>query len=205
MAPVSGWDRSSMKVKMSSSKLMDRLKARKMGRCKDLSNFYRDQIVMASWLGQSISKSAALPVLLWSYLPKVVQGRKSSEPAPGSWVAKAHRSTWGAHVGWPMWSDATDKLLLLKLLKKFMLVLIEKMSEHTMHHTLLCMGLRSCRPVRVPMLTPAHCRKSLQWAPEHSNGTTEQWKKVAGLMNHVLDVLDKEVRSMDAPPHTVQD
>ena len=35
----------------------------------------------------------------------------------------------GKHVGnedWPVWSDPIDKLLLLKLLKKFMLVLIER-------------------------------------------------------------------------------
>ncbi|ROI79367.1 hypothetical protein DPX16_7255 [Anabarilius grahami] len=41
------------------------------------------------------------------------------------------------------------------------------------------MGLHSCRPVRVPMLTPVHRRKSQQWAREHQNWTMEQWKKVA--------------------------
>ena len=29
------------------------------------------------------------------------------------------------------------------------------------------------------MLTPVHRRKSQQWAREHQNRTTEQWKKVA--------------------------
>jgi len=29
------------------------------------------------------------------------------------------------------------------------------------------------------MLTPVHCRKHQQWAREHQNWTTEQWKKVA--------------------------
>ncbi|ROL53338.1 hypothetical protein DPX16_20448 [Anabarilius grahami] len=31
----------------------------------------------------------------------------------------------------------------------------------------------------VPMLTPVHRRKCQQWAREHQNWTTEQWKKVA--------------------------
>lgn len=43
-----------------------------------------------------------------------------------------------------------------------------KMSEFTVHHTLLCMGLHSHRPV-------SHRH---QWAREHQRCTTEQWKKV---------------------------
>ena len=54
-----------------------------------------------------------------------------------------------------------------------------KVSEYTVHHSLLRMELHSCRPVRVPMLTPVHRRKRQQWAREHQNWTTEQWKKVA--------------------------
>ncbi len=34
-----------------------------------------------------------------------------------------------------------------------------KVSEYTVHHSLLRMGLHSCRQVRVPMLTPVHLRK----------------------------------------------
>ena len=30
-----------------------------------------------------------------------------------------------------------------------------------------------------PLLTPVHCRKNQQWASEHQNWTTAQWKKVA--------------------------
>jgi len=54
-----------------------------------------------------------------------------------------------------------------------------KVSENTVHRSLLCIGLHSCRPVRVPTLTPVHRRKRQQWAREHQNWTTEQWKKVA--------------------------
>ena len=40
--------------------------------------------------------------------------------------------------GWPVWSDSTDKLLLLKLLKKLMLVLIDRChKEYTVHCSLL--------------------------------------------------------------------
>ncbi|KAK3563503.1 hypothetical protein QTP86_030370 [Hemibagrus guttatus] len=51
-----------------------------------------------------------------------------------------------------------------------------KVSEYTVHHSLLRMGRR---PVRVPILTPVHHQKCHQWARVHQNWTTEQWKKVA--------------------------
>ncbi|MCI4388645.1 hypothetical protein PGIGA_G00088540 [Pangasianodon gigas] len=54
-----------------------------------------------------------------------------------------------------------------------------KVSEHTVHRSLLRMGLCSHRPVRVPMLTSDHCQKCLQWTGEHQNWTTEQREKVA--------------------------
>ncbi|KAK3532871.1 hypothetical protein QTP70_001156 [Hemibagrus guttatus] len=56
------------------------------------------------------------------------------------------------------------------------------------------MGPHSCRPVRVPVLTPVHHRKRQQWACQHQNWTTEQWKKVAWtdesrfLLHHVVCV-----------------
>ena len=52
-------------------------------------------------------------------------------------------------------------------------------SQSTVHRTLLYMGLRSHRPVAVPMMTPVHRQKRLQWARERRNWTLEQWKKVA--------------------------
>lgn len=71
------------------------------------------------------------------------------------------------------WSDPTDEILKLKLWNKWMLVLIKKkVSKHTVHHTLLCMGLNSCRPARVPMLNLC----PLQKAP-----TTGKW---ASELNH---------------------
>ncbi len=49
----------------------------------------------------------------------------------------------------------------------------EKVSEYTVYHKfVVAWG-------RVPMLTPVNCRKRQQWAREHQNWTTEQWKNVA--------------------------
>lgn len=42
-----------------------------------------------------------------------------------------------------------------------------------------CLGLNIHRPVRVPVLTPVHCREHQQWACEYQNWTKEQWRKVA--------------------------
>ena len=58
-----------------------------MGKRKDLSDFDKGSIVMARRLGQSISKTA---ICSGQHLSKVVQGRKSGEPAIGSWAAMAH-------------------------------------------------------------------------------------------------------------------
>ena len=56
-----------------------------------------------------------------------------------------------------------------------------KVSQSTVHRTLLRMGLRSRRLVRVLMMTPVQRKKHLQWewAREHRNWTLEQWKTVA--------------------------
>jgi hypothetical protein len=55
------------------------------------------------------------------YLSEVVQGGNSGELAKGQRITGGKGSP--VHVrsnGWPMWSNPTDKLLLLKLLKKLM-------------------------------------------------------------------------------------
>ena len=161
----------------------------------------------------------------------MVQGRKTGEPATGSdprlidargerrlaRVVRSNRRATGAQTAEKV-NAGSDR----------------KVSEHTVHLSLLRMGLRSRRPVRVPMLTRVHRQKRLQWAREHQNWTTEQWKKVArsdesrfllhhvdgnefevltrppnspdlNPMEHLWDVLDKQVRSTEAPPRNLQD
>ncbi|GBM51158.1 hypothetical protein AVEN_2507-1 [Araneus ventricosus] len=51
-------------------------------------------------------------------------------------------------------------------------------SEHTVQRTLLDMGLCSRRPTRVPLLTKRHRQLRLQWAREHRDWTTDEWKRV---------------------------
>ncbi len=69
--------------------------SRKMCRRKYLIDLDKGRIVMARQLGQSISKVARLAGC--SYLPKVVQGKKTGEPASWSWVHKAQWCTWKTH------------------------------------------------------------------------------------------------------------
>ena len=49
------------------------LEAGKMGKCKDLSRFDNDQIVMARQLGQNISRTAALVGCSWSAVVSMYQ------------------------------------------------------------------------------------------------------------------------------------
>ena len=114
--------------------------------------------------------------------------------------------------GYPVWSEPTEGLLWHKS-HKILMVVMGGMSQSTVHHTLLSMGLGSCRPVRAPMMTPVHRRKHLQWACEHRKWTLEQWKKVAWSdeSRFLLDHVDGHVRvhclpgEVMAPGCTVKD
>lgn len=76
--------------------------------------------------------------------------------------------------GWPVWSDRTDATAAQMAVKD------DAGSDRTMSVpcSWLCMEL-SQRPVRVPKWITIHCQKCQQWAREHQNWTTKQWKKVA--------------------------
>lgn len=98
-----------------------------------------------------------------------------------------------------------------------------KVSAHTMHCSLLRMGLHSCRPVRVHMLTRVHTQKHLQWI--HQNWTMGEWKRVAcsdAFKNSLRNTMSlkfspgrqisicgmcckNKVRSMEAPPYNLKD
>ena len=80
--------------------------------------------------------------------------------------------------GWPMWFRA-NRWATVAQIAEVNAGSDKKVSEYTVHRRLLCMGLHSHRPARVPMLTPVHYWKRQQWACEHQNWTTEQWKKLA--------------------------
>lgn len=48
-----------------------------------------------------------------------------------------------------------------------------KVSERTVHPSLLCMELHTRRLVRLSMLTCVHSQKRIQWACEHQNWAME--------------------------------
>ena len=88
--------------------------------------------------GQSIFRTAALVGCSWSAVVSIYQ-KSSKEETVVSW-RQVHGQGSLMHVGsegWPEWSDPTDELLLLKLLKKLMLVLIEK-CQNTQCITICC-------------------------------------------------------------------
>ncbi len=84
----------------------------------------------------------------------------------------------GFGEGYPIWSELTESLLCYT---KFNDGYGRNVSQHTVHHTLLCMRLRSCRSVRVPMMTPVHHQSHLQkgtQAPELDLGPVEEGRLV---------------------------
>ena len=134
-----------------------------MGKHKDLSEFDNGQTVMDRLLAQIISKPAALlgcsrsaAVSLWWVGNRVIE-------AHGEWrlacVARSNR--------WATVAQTAEKVSTGSY---------RKVSEYKVHHSLLLVGLQSCWPVRVPMLTLFHLLKCQQWAHEHQKLTMDQWK-----------------------------
>ena len=152
-----------------------------MGKRKDSSEFDKGQIVMARRLGQSISKTAALVGCSQSAVVSIYQ--KWSKEGTVVNRRQGHGRT--------RLTDARGERRLARVVRSNRRATVvqtaeevnagsdRKVSEYTVHRSLLRMGLHRHRPVRVPMLTPVHRRKCQQWTCEHQNWTTEQWKKVA--------------------------
>uniref|UniRef100_A0AAY5KPB9 Tc1-like transposase DDE domain-containing protein n=1 Tax=Esox lucius TaxID=8010 RepID=A0AAY5KPB9_ESOLU len=152
-----------------------------MGRSKDLSDFDKGQIVMARRLGQSISETAGL----------VGCSRSTVVSTYRQWSEEGQTTNRRQGVGRPRLIDAPGQRMLSRLVRTDRRSTVAQVSEHfndgygrnvsqhTVHRTLLRMGLRRRSPDGVPMMTPDHCRKRLQWAHERRNWTLEQWKKVA--------------------------
>ena len=140
------------------------LEAGKMGKHKDLSEFDKGQIVMARRLGQSISKTAALVGCSRSAVVSIYQ----------KWSKEGTVVNRRQGHGRPRLIDARGERRLARVVRSNRRATVaqiaqevnagsdRKVSEYTVHHSLLRMGLHSCRPVRVPMLTPVHRRKHQQ-------------------------------------------
>ncbi|KAF4088070.1 hypothetical protein AMELA_G00078690 [Ameiurus melas] len=154
-----------------------------MGKRKDLSDFDKGQIVMARRLGQSISKTAAL----------VGCSRYAVVSTYQKWCKEGQPVNRRQGHGRPRLIDACGEQKLADLVQSHKRDTVaqiaekvnagcdRKVSERTVHRSLLRMGLRRRRSDKVPMLTPVPRRKRLQWAREHQNWTMEQWKMVEGL------------------------
>lgn len=173
-----------------------------MGKRKDLSDFHKGQIVMARRLGQSISETAGLVGCSRSAVVSTYQ-KWSKEGQPVN-RRQGH--------GRPRLIDARGERRLARVVQSHRRATVaqitekvnagsdRKVSEHTVHRSLLRLGLRRCRPLRVPLLAarcpvptaPVH---RFQWAHEHQNWGAEQWKKVAwsGECRFILHDVDGQV------------
>ena len=151
-----------------------------MGRSKDLSDFDKGQIAMARQVGQSISETARLVGCSHSAVVSTYR----------QWSEERQTTNRGQGVRRPRLIDARGQRRLSHLVQTDRRSTVAQVRENfngghgrnvsqsTVHRTLLRMGLHSRRPVRVPMMTPVHRRKHLQWTRERQNWTLEQWKKV---------------------------
>lgn len=143
-----------------------------MGNWEPSCEFDKAQIVMARWLGQNISKTAGVfPLCSGYYLSKVVQGGNTGEPVTGSWAAKVRCGKW-------------------KLARVFRFNRPATVDEIAKK----CDAER-CQNTQCIVVC---CIWSVggQRAHEHQNGITEQWKKVAGLMNHIVFYITSWVRCL---------
>ncbi|ROL41563.1 hypothetical protein DPX16_6961 [Anabarilius grahami] len=139
-----------------------------MGKHKDL----KGQIVMARRLGQSISKTAALVGCSRSAVVSIYQ----------KWSKEGTVVNRRQGHGRPRFIDARGERRLARVVRSNRRTTVaqiaqevnagsdRKVSEYTVHHSLLRMGLHSRRPVRVPMLTCA----SLTWG---THGTRMHYGK----------------------------
>ncbi|KAK3527039.1 hypothetical protein QTP86_008668 [Hemibagrus guttatus] len=130
--------------------------------------------------------------------------------------------------GWPVWSDPTDELLLLKSLKKLMLVLIER-GQNTQCITATPRHVAPYLRIAADHVHPfmetlfpdvcglfqqdnAPCHKAemvQEWFDDHNNKfEVLTWPPNSPDLNpiqHLWDVLDKQVQSSEAPPRNLQD
>ena len=127
-----------------------------MGKSKDLSDFHRGQIVMARRLGQSISETASLVGCSRTAVANTYKKwRKEGEPVNRR---QGH--------GRPRLIDERGEQLLARVVRSQPTATVaqiaekvnagseKKVSEHTVHRSLLRMGLRRRAPLTPPTLSP---------------------------------------------------
>uniref|UniRef100_A0AAY4BY98 Transposase Tc1-like domain-containing protein n=1 Tax=Denticeps clupeoides TaxID=299321 RepID=A0AAY4BY98_9TELE len=141
---------------------------------KDLSDFQKGQIVMARRLGQSISQTAELVGCSRAAVVRTYQ----------KWCKEGKPVNQRQGVGRPRLIDEQEERRLAFLVQsdgKATVAQIaetlnadheKKVSEHTVHRSLLRMGLGRRRSARGPTVIPVHRRKRLQWAGERQKWTS---------------------------------
>lgn len=164
MTPVKGWDILGSKWTLRSWCVF--VGGKKNGQSKDLSHCNNGQIVMAGGLGQSISKTATSRSPECSGMQWLVSSRRGPRK---SWAPTAHCGE--RRLARLVWSHRSATVA--RIAEKVNTGYDRKVSEHT-HTQFIIAMLCSHRPFRVPILTPIHCRKHLQWTCEHQNWIMEQ-------------------------------
>ena len=109
---------------------------------------------MARQMGQSISKTAALVGHSCCAVVCIYQKWYKEGTTVNWW--QGHGSTWGVKAGLHGPIQQTSYCCSNCWRSECW---FWKVSEYTMHHSLVCMGLHTCGPVRVPMLTHVHHQK----------------------------------------------
>ncbi|KAK3559349.1 hypothetical protein QTP86_012806 [Hemibagrus guttatus] len=150
-----------------------------MGKFKDLSEFYKGQIVMARPLDQSVSKTAALvgcfPVCSACYLYKRYLSTEAINQSDSklSIMAKTKELS----------KDVRDKIVDLHKAGKGYKTIAKQLAgtivtKKTIGNTLCCEGLKSCSARKIPLLKKAHVQACLKFANEHLNDSEKNWVKV---------------------------
>ncbi|CAL1599941.1 unnamed protein product [Knipowitschia caucasica] len=151
-----------------------------MGKGKDLSDFDKGQIVMAKRLGESSSRISALVGCSRSTVISIYQ----------KWCKEGEAASRRQGHGRPRLIDTLGERRLARLVEsdrtatvaqiaeKVNAISDKKVSSHTVHRSLLRMGLRR-KKVNESMLANVRRQKRLLWALEHEEWAVEQWKRVA--------------------------
>jgi len=167
-------------------------------RNKDLNDFGKAQLLwQGGWVRVSLKRQGFWVASCQQWWEFTNSGQRRDKTQTGDRVLGAQGSS--MHEGnecFPIWSKPTEGLLWRKS-HKILMVFMGGMCHNTQFITLCCIWLHSCRPIRLPMMTPVHHRKHLQWACERQNWTLEQWKVVIWsdefrfLLHHVEGCFNK--------------
>lgn len=101
----------------------------------------------------------------------VIQGSTTGKPATGSWAPKVIIARGKRKLAHLIWSHR--RVTVAQIASK-----VKAGYDRKWDHSLLHMGLQNCRLSKVPMPSPVHCWKYLQW-PHGQNWPMEQWRKMA--------------------------